>query len=290
VLFYSNCVNFFAVMIRYLFLTVLAATASPLLFAEDAATVTAAVNQVTHGSSKEAQTAPAQVGTKLQDGEYLKTGVQSRAELQLANQCITRLGANTIFDYSTAANDIDLQAGTILFSKPKDEKQMNIKTTAVTAAILGTTGFVQVKEKKFIFGLVEGNAMLTVNGVTIPVGPGQILTFTPGSVPQVNSYNVPHFLQTSPLFIDYHDHLPNQPFIDHEVAVYNDQVNRGFVTPGGGPPVTVINNTIPGLPILTVDSVGSSHHHFNMPPPPPPPTPPGMVSGLVENPAQPLHR
>ena len=64
--------------------------------------------------------APAKVGTTLQDGEYLKTGAKSRAELDLANQSVTRVGANTIFNYTAGNNEVDLQAGTILFSKPKD--------------------------------------------------------------------------------------------------------------------------------------------------------------------------
>lgn len=272
------------VMIRYLLPALMVATCCPLL-ADSAATVTEAVNQVSHGSSKAAETSQAQVGTKLQDGEYLKTGVKSRAELQLANASITRLGANTIFDYSPSTNEIDLQAGTVLFSKPKDDKQMNIKTASVTAAIVGTTGFIQSKEKSFLFGLIEGHARLTINGVTVLVGPGEILRFTPGSKPQVYSYNVPHFLETSPLIIDFHDHLPNQPFIDQEVAEYDNLVARGFITPTSGPIVTEVEGVVPSVPFSGIDSAGKSHQIFNMPPPPPPP--PHEQSGLVFHPARP---
>ncbi len=138
----------------------LLAALSPLIRAETkpAATVTEAVNDVTRGSSKVAETETAPIGSKLEDGQYLKTGVKSRAELQLANLAITRLGADTIFDYSPDTNEIDLQAGTVLFSKPKDAAQMTIKTSAVTAAVMGTTGFVHVHGKVFLFGLVEGHA------------------------------------------------------------------------------------------------------------------------------------
>src|SRR5580658_9383534 len=108
------------------------------------ATVTESVNVVNHGSSQSAASAPAPKGTDIRDGEYVETGSASRAELQFANKTISRLGANTIFNYSASSNEVDLQAGTILFSKPKDGKQLNIKTEAVTAAIVGTTGFMQV--------------------------------------------------------------------------------------------------------------------------------------------------
>src|SRR5471032_152683 len=147
---------------------------SPLIAADSAATVTEAVNQVTHGSLQMADTSRAKTGTRLQDGEYLKTGVKSRAELELANQSITRLGANTIFNYSVATNEIDLQAGTILFSKPKDASQMNIKTASVTAAVVGTTGFAQEHGKSCIFGLIEGHATLTIGGITYNITAGQI--------------------------------------------------------------------------------------------------------------------
>ncbi len=184
--------------------------------AESAATVTEAVNQVTYGTSKTAGTNPAKAGTKLQDGEFLETGVKSRAELQLANLTVTRLGANTIFNYSTVTNEIDLQSGTILFSKPKDGAQLNIKTAAVTAAIVGTTGFAQAHGKAVMFGLIEGKGSLIVNGKIIPIVRGQIWRLVPGAPPQMFYFNLPKFLKTSPLLTKFKGPLPNQAYIDRK--------------------------------------------------------------------------
>src|SRR5450631_3672890 len=94
-------------LLGYLF-AIFIAGVCPVMAADSVATVTEAVNEVSHGSAQSAETAPAKTGTQIQDGEYLKTGVKSRAELQLANQSITRLGANTIFNYSVANNEVDL--------------------------------------------------------------------------------------------------------------------------------------------------------------------------------------
>lgn len=244
---------------------------SPLIAADSSATVTEAVNQVAHGSMQSAKTFPAKVGTHLQDGEYLKTGVKSRAELELANQSITRLGANTIFNYSLTTNEIDLQAGTVLFSKPKDSQQMTIKTASVTAAIVGTTGFVQVQGHSFLFGLVEGHATLTIGGVDYPITAGEILKFNPGSPPQTTTFDVPLFLKTSPLITQFHHPLPGQPAIDQEVADYNDLVARGFIQPPKEPFfLTDYNWSVPTLPFPNHDSAGNALHQFNAPPPPPP--------------------
>ena len=243
--------------------------------ADSAATVTEAVNQVDHGLTQSTETHPAPVGTILRDGEYLKTGVKSRAELKLANDTITRLGANTIFNYLVGENQIDLQTGTLLFSKPKDTKPMMLKTAAVTAAIVGTTGFVQKIGNSFLFGLIEGKAVLTIGGVEYTVNAGEILKFTPGSPPQIFAFNVPLLLSTSPLITKFPPNLPNEKYIDHEVAVYNDLVGRGFIQPPKDP-FYLLKDTgyVPTVPFPGIDSAGQALDKFNTPAPKPQPSQP----------------
>ena len=260
-------------VIRRLLLSLLTVTLAGLspVSADTAATVTEAVNDVAHGNSQLAQTQPATTGTRLQDGEYLKTGVKSRAELQLANQTVTRLGANTIFNYSAASNEADLQAGTVLFSKPKGGEEMNIKTEAVTAAIVGTSGFVHKDGKTFLFGLVEGHATLTSGGTHYKIEPGEILQLSGTGKPQLFYFNIPLFLKTSPLVTKFHTPLPNQAYINAEVAKYNAFAARGFIGPATVPIViSDIDGVVPILPISSRDTVGNALNKFNNPPPPPP--------------------
>jgi hypothetical protein len=262
-------------------MAVLALGSLPLAAADTAATVTEAVNQVSHGTSQTAGTAPASKGTQIQTGEFLETGVKSRAELQLADQTITRLGANTVFNYSASNNEVDLQAGTILFSKPKDGKPMTIKTTAVTAAIVGTTGFMQFINKHIVFGLVEGHATLSIGGITYPVGPGEVMRFSPGAGTNIFSFNLAKFVASSPLLNAFQNPLPNKAFIDKEVAEYNDLMARGFAAPVTQ---TYFNFELSGVSVPTVpvpggDNAGTAHKVFNTPPPPPPPPPPPQSPG-----------
>jgi mannose-6-phosphate isomerase-like protein (cupin superfamily) len=267
--------------ITFVFMSLIGAIgAFPAVAAERGAVVTEAVNQVTHGSSQSVDSAPAPTGTILQDGEYLKTGGESLAEMKLPNQTVTRLGSNTIFNYSAASNQVDLQAGTVLFSKPKDGQQLNIKTEAVTAAILGTTGFLHVhhhgSHTSYMFGLIEGKASLTVDGKVFVIHDGELLMFSPGSPPQIIAFNVPLMIKTSPLFTKFGNDLPNESYIAEEIALYEDLLARGFIKPEGKPHFFFDYLQGMNFPTLTFDSAGNQIFQQANPPrgTPPPGSPP----------------
>jgi hypothetical protein len=228
-----------------------------LLRADPPAKVTEAVNDVVHGT--EEKKSPATVGTEVYAGESLETGSQSRAEMLLPTTSITRMGSNTIYNYSPDSNTIDLQAGTILFCKPKDARQLNIKTTAVTAGITGTTGFVSVQgnpnshQKTYIFGIVEGHATARANGQNFSVGAGDILEFKMPNKPFIFAFDVPRFVKSSPLLTRFKSRLPNQSEIDAELASYQDDVSRGFIQP----PRSGIDYST-GIPILSTTAYDSA--------------------------------
>jgi mannose-6-phosphate isomerase-like protein (cupin superfamily) len=258
----------------------------PAVAADHGAVVTEAVNQVTHGPSQSVDSAPAPTGTVLQDGEYLKTGGESLAEMKLPNQTVTRLGSNTIFNYSAASNQVDLQAGTVLFSKPKDGRQLNIKTEAVTAAILGTTGFLHVHHQgshtSYMFGLIEGKASLTVDGKVFVIHDGELLMFSPGAPPQIIAFNVPLMIKTSPLFTKFGNDLPNESYIAEEIALYEDLLARGFIKPEGKPHFFFDYLQGMNFPTLTFDSAGNQIFQQNNPPPGTPPPTGSSPTGSTE--------
>jgi hypothetical protein len=239
------------------------------LRAEEPARVTEAVNKVYHGS-RDAVTTSATKGTKVYNGEYIKTDAESRAELQLPTTAVTRLGANTIFTYSANSNTVDLQEGTILFCKPKDAAQLNIRTAAVTAAVLGTTGFVGVqgegKKKIFRIGVIEGHVKAQVNGQVFPLGAGDILQVGPGGRPIVFAYDVPKFVRTSPLLNKFQGTLPNAPAIQAEVQSYLNDEKRGFF----GPPLQQPQYW-GDLPIVIPPNQYDAPHQAQSGPPKPPP-------------------
>jgi hypothetical protein len=206
---------------------------SVLLRADPAAKVTEKVNDVQFGSGSERS--PASVGTAVNAGEYLETGSQSRAELLLPTTSITRMGSNTIFNYSPESNTVDLQAG--------------------------TTGFVSVqgspnsRQKTYIFGIIEGRAAARANGQNFSVGAGDILEFKIPNKPFLFAYDVPRFVKSSPLLTKFKSRLPNQSAIDAELANYQDEVSRGFIQP----PSRVIDYSA-DIPIISMPAYDSAQN------------------------------
>jgi mannose-6-phosphate isomerase-like protein (cupin superfamily) len=243
--------------------------------ADASATVTEVHDEVTRGAAQGTGSVPAKVGTHVANGEYLKTGAKARAELQFPDLTITRMGANTIFNYSLTNNEVDLQSGTILFSKPKDGKELDIKTSSVTAAILGTTGFLSLHGHDYTFGLIEGHARLIIGGKSVPVGGGQVLHIDAGGLPQVFAFDVPLLVQTSPLMTQFQSTLPNQVYINQAVSEYNDLAARGFIQKPQPPYLGNGGGSLPGVTIVAFDSAGNAVNNFYNPPPTPPPPPGG---------------
>ena len=250
--------------------------------ADSSATVTEAVNDVSHGS-KNSGKSPAHVGTAVFDGQYLETGMQSRAEIRLPTASITRLGANTSFNYSVGSNTVDLREGVILFCKPKNSTTtLRVETAAVTAGITGTTGFMSVtgsgKKKTYVFGIIEGHAVASADGKPFLVTTGEIIEFRPGMQPFKFAFDVPRFVKSSPLLHKYKSTLPNQSAIDHAVAEYNDDLSRGFITKPKGS--IDYSGDIPVLANVAFDSAQNAKGRPTAQPtaPPPPPPPSGTYS------------
>ncbi len=163
----------------------------------DPAKVSYSVNEVVHGKQNVSQAAP--VGTLVEDGEYVKTGNISRAELAFSNQTITRLGANTIFNYDSSA--YHLESGTMLFAKPKDGKTYEVKTGSVTAAILGSVAqfFYNPATHNSVVLNEGGTVSIIILGKSYPLSPGEGVSYTPGKAPYFFYFNLQHQIDTSAL-------------------------------------------------------------------------------------------
>ena len=86
---------------------------------------------------------PASVNDLVAEGQAVRTGGESRAELTFTDRSITRLGANTVFTYGEGARVLDLTSGAALIVVPKETGTITVNTAATTAAV---TGFVALVE------------------------------------------------------------------------------------------------------------------------------------------------
>lgn len=125
------------------------------------AEVTRTVNQVSLLQNK--GTKPAKIGDVVTGQTGVRTGADSRAELQFPDQTITRIGANALFRFETGSRNMTLDGGTMLFSSPKGEGGGQVQAGAVTAAVTGTDfllSYVKGGEVKVI--VLEGKVLVSL--------------------------------------------------------------------------------------------------------------------------------
>ena len=195
------------------------------------ASVSEAVNSVSYQANESAPQKPATPGTIIHTNNVVRTGVQSRAELQFSDKTVTRLGANSVFTFDAQGQKLNLEEGSMLFSKPKETSAFQISTPAATCAISGTTGFMQAHNHSFLFGLLEGHSRIVVNGVTYSVAGGNLLVVkADGSVHLLN-FDIVSFLKHAGLYTKFKSTLPNQKEIDTALAKFLSLEDRGFIKP-----------------------------------------------------------
>lgn len=230
------------------------ATGIPLGWAADLsqATVRQKFNVVTLAPNLSAPARPVAQGTVVRDENVVRTGTESRAELEFTDLTLARIGANAIFSFDAQARSMECERGAILFSKPAKSGRVEIRSGAVTAAITGSTGFVstslngarkkgapvKAEEATTILGMLEGKlkgASTWQDGrgrahtFQFSLGPGEMLVAQPGRPPAVVQFDLPKFLRTSPLINGFKGDLLNRGDLEKAVANYQSDERRGFI-------------------------------------------------------------
>jgi hypothetical protein len=180
---------------------VLAATASaaPLKSAE----VTKVVNDVRlYPGTGESRAAAA--GERIGGATALHTGRRSRAELTFPDSTLTRIGANSVFSFSSGSREMDLEQGSVLIQVPKDHGGAMIRTATVTAAITGSTSMFEYSPGKWVkFINLEGTMTLGIKGrkdrVNVPEGQMIIMHPNAREVPAPVIINLARLVRSSNL-------------------------------------------------------------------------------------------
>ena len=212
------------------------------------------VNVVTVAPTLSAAAQPVSQGAVVRDENVVRTGTESRAELEFADLTLTRLGANSIFSFDAEARAINCQQGAALFSKPTSSGRIEVRSGAVTAAITGSTGFVSNQpmthggkrrkgaaastDRTTMMGMLEGKLRGTAtwldrNGrqhsFAFKLGPGEMIVAQANRQPVIVQFDIPRFLATSPLIKGFTSDLPNEPQLNRAIASYRADERRGFV-------------------------------------------------------------
>ena len=147
----------------------------------DRATITEVVNSVSIIDRATKKTSAARTQQVFDAPNVLRTGPDSRAEMVAADQTVTRVGQNTLFSFQQDGREINLDKGSILFQSPSGQGGGTIRTSAASAAVLGTTLIVtSTKNGGFKVLLLEGKGRVTAKGGTRTLTAGQLVYALPG--------------------------------------------------------------------------------------------------------------
>src|SRR4029453_10128975 len=171
----------------------------------------------------------------------LKTGGNSRAELQFPDLTITRIGSNALFRFIAGTREMVLDSGTMLFSSPKGAGGGKVQAGAVTAAVTGSDFLIANAGRVKVICLshkllVYFTANPKIRAVLLP---GQMLDIAPGTakkMPPVATINLKTLLATSNLG----EAGGLGPFPNQTILAYNvSKQGRGFVPANGAGPANV---------------------------------------------------
>ncbi len=212
------------------------------------------VNVVTLAPNLTGEAHSAAPGAVIHDENVVRTGTESRAELEFTDLTLARLGSNSIFSFDAKARAMNFTQGAVLFSKPTNSGAIQLRSGAISGAITGSTGFISTvplegigkaghtrshgKGTTTLVGMLEGKihggARWTDSGGrehTSPfrLGPGDMLMARPDGPPHFAQFDIPRFLKTSPLVKGFTAPLPNAAELDRAVADYESDERRGFI-------------------------------------------------------------
>src|SRR6266850_4595422 len=234
---------------------------------------------------------PASVSDEVRDGIAVRTGVDSRSELKFTDQTLARLGANTLFSFSEGTRNLNLQDGAMLLRVPKGAGGAKINSSAVTAAITGTTVMLEThastkknKNSYYKFIVLEGTARLYLPGrlgesTLVKAGQMIIMRLDSKMIPEPVDVDIQKITQSS-LLITGFGPLGSETLIAFERTRQNEQKNSGqlyetnLVIYGGGTNVVLADPNTVDVAVSAESSAAKSPAPTPTPTPTATPTPP----------------
>lgn len=212
------------------------------------------VNIVTVAPNLTGEARPAAQGAVVRDENVVRTGTESRAELEFTDLTLARLGANSVFSFDVKARAMNFSRGAVLFSKPTNSGAIQLRSGAVSGAITGSTGFISTvpiegtgkagqihsngKGTTTLVGMLEGkihggshwlDSAGREHTTPFRLGPGEMLVARPDGPPRLAQFDIPRFVKTSPLVKGFTASLPNAAALGRAIADFESDERRGFV-------------------------------------------------------------
>ena len=137
----------------------------------DPAKLTRVENKVSVGEIKAGQASagrPAAVSDPVKADNFIRTGSESRAELQFRDTSLVRVGQNSVFSFDAKSRTLSLDKGDMLFYAAPNRCVRTIRTPALSAGITGTLG----KVTPDMMAILRGSTTITVEGKSYRITAG----------------------------------------------------------------------------------------------------------------------
>lgn len=229
------------------------------------ARVTAVIKDVRVIGSNAAPKAAA-LNDSVVEGNAIRTGGDSRAELTFTDATLTRIGANTVFTFGEGAKQFDLASGALLLVVPKSAGTTRVNIGAATAAVSGFTALFEHNASINKLVILEGRGDVSFKNIPgpCPLESGQMMVWPtrPTRCPEVRTVDVSKVMKSAKL-VTLFNKLPAWSLGPIQAVIENQQTSP---PPGG---LTDPTN---------IDAVSQNQPNQPIPPPhiiKPPGSPPG---------------
>mgnify|MGYP002632859911 CR=1 FL=1 len=180
---------------------------------------------------------PASAGSVINGKTAVRTGQKSRTELEFPDESIVRLGSNSVFSFLEGKREVNLEQGTLLMQVPKKLGRTSIRTASISAAITGTTIFIEYAPQENGPGtikiiVIEGSLEYSLNSAPnekMELGPGEMVAFPADlrQLPKKFSIDLVRLVKTSQLMAGGMGPLPMLGPVEAEVIEQKTQKTEG---------------------------------------------------------------
>jgi hypothetical protein len=183
-------------------------------------------------------------------GSTIRTGKDSSAEVDLGEELVVRLGANTSLSIDSKPGTLELKNGAVLVQASKRAHGAKVSAGNTTAAIGGATAMFEHHPGMCKFLVLEGIGRLyrpAYVGDSVLAGPGQMVIGNPDSaVSDPVDFDIARFIATSRFIVDF-PALRSQASIAAEIQNQRREksektlIDTNLIIYGGGTLVSLVD-------------------------------------------------
>jgi hypothetical protein len=197
-------------------------------------TFTEIINDVNVVSAATQAVTPAKTNEVFRVPDLVRTGPNSRVEMEAPDKTVTRIGSDTVFTFAQGGRNILLDRGSVLFHSPAGQGGGSIISGGSSASVLGTTIIcVTLADGTFRTIVLEGKATVKLkDGQSVVLQAGQTVSVTPsGTFSTVMNFDLEKLISHLLLIKGFSHELDSMPLIEAAIKKQLEEINDGTIGP-----------------------------------------------------------